>query len=57
MITLNQIKLDLIQSLPKYGIRISFDTDYLANTILNTDITIYNEKKTKLKPLLGVNLH
>ena len=45
MITLNQIKLDLIQSLPKYGIRISFDTDYLANTILNTDITIYNEKK------------
>ena len=45
MITLNQIKLNLIQSLPKYGIRISFDTDYLANTILNTDITIYNEKK------------
>ena len=45
MFTLNQIKLDLIQSLPKYGIRISFDTDYLANTILNTDITIYNEKK------------
>ena len=45
MITLNQIKLDLIQSLPKYGIRISFDTDYFANTILNSDITIYNEKK------------
>ena len=45
MITLNQIKLDLIQSLPKYGIRISFDTNYFADTILNTDITIYNEKK------------
>ena len=45
MITLNQIKLDLIKSLPKYGIRIGFDTDYIANTILNTDITIYNEKK------------
>ena len=45
MITLNQIKLDLIKSLPKYGIRIFFDTDYFANTILNTDVTIYNEKK------------
>ena len=45
MITLNQIKLDLIKSLPKFGIRIFFNSKYLANTILNTDITIYNEKK------------
>lgn len=45
MITLNQIKLDLIKSLPKYGIRIFFDTDYIATTYLNTDITVYNEKK------------
>ena len=45
MITLNQIKLDLIKSLPKYGIRIFFDTDYLTTTIINTDITVYNEKK------------
>ena len=45
MITLNQMKLDLIKCLPKYGIRIFFDTEYLADTILNTDITIYNEKK------------
>ena len=45
MITLNQIKLDLFESLPKYDIRISFDIDYFANTILNTDITIYNDKK------------
>ena len=45
MITLNQIKLDLIKSLPKYGIRICSSIDYLASTKLNTDITIYNEKK------------
>ena len=45
MITLNQIKLDLIKSLPKYGIRIYFNADYYATTILNTDITMYNEKK------------
>ena len=45
MLTLNQIKLDLIKCLPKYGIRLFYGTDYLANTILNTDITIYNEKK------------
>ena len=45
MITLNQIKIDLIKSLPKYGIRIYFNADYLATTILNTDITICNEKK------------
>ena len=45
MITLNQIKLDLIKSLPKYGIRIYFNTDYYATTILNTGITTYNEKK------------
>ena len=44
MITLNQIKLDLVKSLPKYGIRIFFDTDYFADTIINTGITIYNEK-------------
>ena len=45
MITLNQIKLDLIKCLPQYGIRTFFNTDYLTNTIINTDITIYNEKK------------
>ena len=45
MITLNQIKLDLIKSLPKYGIRICSNVDYLATTKLNIDITIYNEKK------------
>ena len=46
MITLNQIKLDLIKSLPKYGIRIFFNTDYFASTLINIDITIYNEKKS-----------
>ena len=45
MITLNQIKLDLIKCLPKYGIRIFFGTDFVATTIINTKITIYNEKK------------
>ena len=45
MLTLNQIKLDLIKSLPKYGIRIFSDANYFATTIVNTDITIYNEKK------------
>ena len=45
MLTLNQIKIYLIKSLPKYGIRIYFNTDYYATTILNTDITMYNEKK------------
>ena len=45
VITLDQIKIDLIKSLPKYGLRIGFNTEYIANTILNTDITIYNEKK------------
>ena len=44
-ITLQQIKLDLIRSLDNYGIKISFDTGYLANSCLNTGITIYNEKK------------
>ena len=44
-ITLQQIKLDLIRSLDHYGVRISFDTSYLADTCLNTGITIYNEKK------------
>ena len=42
---LQQIKLDLIKSLDNYGIRIFFDTDYYAHTSLNTNITIYNEKK------------
>ena len=45
MNTLNQLKLDLIKSLPKYGIRICFSTNYFSNTILRTDIAIYNEKK------------
>ena len=46
MITLNQIKLDLIKSLPKYGIRICFNTHYFASTLINTDITVYNEQKS-----------
>ena len=45
MISLNQIKLDLIKCLPIFGIRVFFDTDFLADTILNTGITLYNEKK------------
>ena len=44
ILTLNQIKLNLLKSLPKYWIRIYFNKDYLANTILNYNITIYNEK-------------
>ena len=44
-ITLNQLKLNLIKSLDHYGISISLDTLYFANTCLNTGITIYNEKK------------
>ena len=45
MLTLNQIKLDLLKSLPKYGIRMSFNTRYFASTVVSTGITIYNEKK------------
>ena len=45
MLTLNQIKLDLVKSLPKYGIRMSFNTRYFASTVVSTGITIYNEKK------------
>ena len=45
MLTLNQIKLDLLKSLPKYGIRMFFDTKYFASSVLSTGITIYNEKK------------
>ena len=44
-ITSQQIKLDLIKSLDHYGIRNFFDALYLADTTLNTGITIYNEKK------------
>ena len=42
---LQQIKIDLIKSLDNYGIRIFFDTDYYVHTSINTNITIYNEKK------------
>ena len=45
MLTLNQIKLDLVKSLPKYGIRMFFNTKYFASTVVSTGITIYNEKK------------
>jgi len=45
MLTLNQIKLDLLKSLPKYGIRMYFNTKYIAFSVLSTGITIYNEKK------------
>ena len=45
MLTLNQIKLDLLKSLPKYGIRMYFNTKYFASLVLSTGITIYNEKK------------
>ena len=44
-LTLEQIKLDLIKSLDRYGIRIFFHTNYLATTSMNSSITIYNEKK------------
>ena len=43
-LTLQQIKLDLIKSFAHYGIRIFFKTIYLAETILSSGITIYNEK-------------
>ena len=45
MLTLNQIKLDLLKSLSKYGIRMYFNTKYFASSVLSTGITIYNEKK------------
>ena len=44
-ITLEQIKLLLIKSLNRYGIRIFFNTNYLANTSLDSSITSYNETK------------
>ena len=44
-LTLQQIKFDLIKSLDRYGIRIYFKTLYLGETVLSTDITIYNEYK------------
>ena len=59
-ITLQQIRLDLIRSLDRYGIRIFFKTIYLANTTIKTRITIYNEilafgKKLNENELLSLN--
>ena len=46
MLTLEQLKIDLINSLDKnYGIRIFFNTEFYGNKILATLITTYNEKK------------
>ena len=50
-LTLEQIKFDLIKSLNRYGVRIFFKTRYLADTSLNTNITIYNEKNIFNKKL------
>ena len=44
-LTLEQIKLDLIKSLDRYGIRIFFKAKYLTDTSMNTCITNYNEQK------------
>ena len=44
-LTLEQIRLDLIKTLDIYAIRILSDVNYLADTSINTGITIYNEKK------------
>ena len=44
MITLNQLKYDLYKSLPKYGIRLFYNSfDDFATTILNSSITLFNE--------------
>ena len=45
MISLNEIKDHLYNSLPQYGIRLNIDSDYYAVTIIETRITIYNEFK------------
>lgn len=50
-LTLEQIKLDLLKSLDRYGIRIFFRTKYLADTSMNTCINIYKEKKVFGKKL------
>lgn len=44
MITINQLKYDLYKNLPKYAIRIFYNSfDDYATTILNTSITLFNE--------------
>ena len=50
-LTLEQIKLDLIKCLNRYGIRIFFKTKYLSDTNLNSFTTIYNEKNIFNKKL------
>ena len=44
MITLNQLKFDLYKSLPRYAIRLFFNSfDDYGTTILNISITLFNE--------------
>ena len=52
MLSLYQLKYDLIKSLPRFGIRLYFNAfDDYASTIITTSITLFNEINIFGKPL------